>query len=309
MAKRKVQNNTKGTKRKQGRRRPTRMADAMQHYAALLANPCRGPLVHAPGSSEGGQIARFESDVIVGNGATDTAGAIFWTPGAYNTTTDSGLADFVAATDGTATNFGNRSYAPGYTFLSTNASRYRCLAACMQIYWPGSELNRAGIVSGAQANYGFISTATPTTTVANIRAISPVVERMPTDYFEIKWAPNFADSMFRSPGNSTTARPEDGHSSLLATFAGIPVGTGVRVRLVIVVEWLPRLNGQVLASNTALYTEGSTFQVRKALDIANPDWWHRAGVAAAQFLSGATVAYRAVRGQARPTYGNQRIEL
>jgi len=279
---------------------------AMDNYASLLSNPCRGPLVHAPGSHEGGQISRFETDQIIGNGATDTCGAILWSPGAINATTNSGLLDFVTTGDSVSLTMGSRTYAPGYTFLQTNASSYRCLAACLQIYWPGTELNRAGIVSGAQANYGFIDPLGPSTTVANLRGVSPVVERMPTDYFEIKWAPNAADNLFRTPGGSAANRPEDGHASLLVMWAGLPVATGVRVRMVVVVEWRPKLIGQVLGGNLADYTEGNTFQVRRALDKIDPDWWHKAGQAAAKFLSGATVAYQSWRGPSRPNY---RLEL
>jgi hypothetical protein len=281
---------------------------ADMNYAKLLSNPCTGPLVHGPGSSEGGQVVRFESDFIIGNGVTETAGAINWAPGGYNgsagTFGQAGI-QFVTTGDLTAatpTSFG--SSAPGFTFLQANASSYRCLAACIQLYWPGTELNRSGIVAAAQATYGFKDTTT-TTTTAQLRAVCPVVERMPTDMMEVKWAPNFSDGLFRNP--SSLSSPEDGHSALLINWAGLPVSTGVRLRLVAVFEWRPKTAGLVLSSNTSMNSSATTIQeVRSALDRRNANWWNHTGQAAAEFLSGLTVAYAARRAS---SYAQPRLEL
>lgn len=286
---------------------------AYLEYAKLLSNPCTGPLVHAPGSSEGGQVVRFESDFLMGNGATETAGFINVSPGAMNGLNPvaggfgQGIIIGVGTSDTANTSLitnGANAYLPGYTFLNNNASSYRCVACCVQLYWPGSELNRSGIVSAAQGTYG-LTVVGVTPTVASLRGISPVVERMPTECMEVKWAPNYSDGLFRNPGNQTT-QPEDGHASLLLTWAGIPVSTGVRIRIVTVYEWRPKVTGLVLASNTAHSTAHSVQEVRQALDNRDASWWFRSGQAAANFLSGLTVAFRNNRG---PSYTAPRIEL
>jgi len=285
------------------RRLVPRMPAFDARYAELLANPCTGPLVHAPGSTEGGQVMRFEYDAIIGNGALETAGIIHWTPGAINASTSVngfGLLDGVGPSDGTAMTIGNRGYAPGYAFLQTNASSYRCIAACVQLYFPGSEVNRAGVVSGAQSSYGLLSTTSYTP--ASIRSVSPVVERTPSDYMEVKWAPSYSDGLFRNPTSATA--PEDGHSSLTVTWGGLPVATGMRVRLVAVYEWRAKTGGLVLSSNTSGTSAGAIQDIRRALDDRDANWWNKTGQAAVHFISGATVAYAARR---RP--GVPRIEL
>lgn len=291
--------------------RGLRMAGSMggtplREYAKLLTNPCTGPLVHAPGSTSGGMVMRFESDFIIGNGASDTAGFFSWAPGALNsnsptnpygagTLTGAGVSDatFISPSAG-----GIGTYFPGHTYLTSNASSYRAIAACVQVYWPGTELNRSGIVSAAQGTFGLFSTAT-TIQPSALRAVSPVVERMPTDHMEVRWAPNYADGLFRNP-SSTTSSPEDGHAALVITWAGIPVSTGVRIRCVLVVEWLPKPQGITLSSNTSTGSAGDIQHVRRELDRRNAGWWYQTGQAAANFLSGLTVAYAERRGPATP---------
>lgn len=280
------------------------MSRAALEYAKLLSNPCTGPLVHAPGSSEGGQVVRFESDFLLGNGATETAGALLWTPGGQNEgASNTGFVNGFAANDTALITYTNNNAAPGKVFLQNNASSYRCIAACLQVYWPGSELNRQGIIGAAQATYGLLSTAS-NSNASGLRSLCPVVERMPTDHLEIRWAPNFADGLFTNPASTTSV--EDGHAGILLTWAGIPVSTGVRIRMVAVFEWRPKVQGLVLSSNTAHSSAEGVQEVRHMLDARDANWWNRSGQAAYNFLSGAVVAYAARKASAYP---RPRVEL
>jgi hypothetical protein len=314
MAKQRAQKNKNGKKNtRRVRSRPVprgvgrSLTPAESKYMELLRNPCTGPLVRAPGSSEGGSIIRFETDFITGNGATSTAGFLNWAPGAYNNFTPNayGPGGVVASAvnDTTAVSVANLVPAemPGYTFLQNNASSYRCIAACMQIYWPGSELNRSGIVSAAQGTYGLLSIGTNVAT-QQVRSLSPHVERMPTDMIEAIWAPSYSDGLFRAnnPVTTTGTIPEDGHSSLLCSWAGIPVSTGVRIRLVGVFEWRPKILGLVLSSNTADSGGGSVQFVRTVLDHIDPNWWYHARQAAARFVANGFVQYASTRGRGMP---------
>lgn len=300
------------TKRKARRPRGTVDAHAMQ-YAKLLSNPCTGPLVHGPGSSEGGQVARFETDFVLGAGATETGFVLHWTPGALNTSVSAngvGVLQGVVVTDGTNITLANSVGSfPGSSFLQTNASSYRCLAACAQLYFVGSELNRQGVVSGAMSSYGLCTNAAASVSSASLRAISPVVQRTPNSCFEIKWAPSYSDGLFRNPSGANT--PEDGHSSLTLTAAGLPVATGMRVRLVVVVEWRPRVTNLVLSSNTdtGAASSASIQQVRKYLDSRDANWWNNLGASVRHALDagialGGGVMYGAFKGPSMP-----RLEL
>jgi len=317
----KSQNNQNKQKQKKKGPGPVQLPGAQQkmalspplvEYAKLLSNPCNGPLVHAPGSTQGGMLTRFESDFLIGTGATDTCGFMLFTPGAINgaaPANGSGTLVGVAASDTTAvtpSSGGVGTYLPGKTYLDANASSYRCVAMCVQIYWPGSELDRQGIVSGAQGTYALLRNDSGTT-VGLLRSACPVVERIPTECFEVKWAPNYTDGLFRSP--KSTNPPEDGHASLLITWAGLPATKGVRVRAVAVYEWLPIITGLTLNSNTSTGTAGDVQKVRQVLDKADANWWHRSGQAALHFASGMVTAYVNARGPNFPGQGRPRIEL
>lgn len=282
------------------------------NYAKLLKNPCTGPLVHGPGSSEGGQVARFESDFILGAGATETGFVVHWSPGALNNGTGTNGVGFIQAgvvADGTNVTLNNSLGSfPGSSFLQANASSYRALAACLQLYYVGSEVSRQGIVSGAMSSYSLLNISANSTSAGSIRAISPVVERTPGSMFEIKWAPSYSDGLFRNPIG--VSAPEDGHSALTVTATGLPVGVGMRVRAVIVVEWRPKSPNLVLSSNTSGASSAATIQqVRHYLDATNANWWNNLGATIREVLSagaalGGGMMYGSTRGPSMP-----RIEL
>lgn len=222
--------------------RPTgglRLHDAAVRYANLLADPCNGDLVPGPfGDGYGGMVARFEKEYIINNSSTDTAAAFVFNPFsglvAWQTTPMVDDTNPVAWT----VPAGSISH-PGNSFLTANASWNRCLAACVQVYYPGSELSRAGVVSLGQYPAEVVN---DTAAVATFRQMANYVVRTPSDCAEIVWRPNHADLLGREPiplpsvlsnmaGTNTT--------SLVVTAAGLPVTTGIRIRVVAVYEWMP----------------------------------------------------------------------
>lgn len=286
-------------------RRKRAMSRMTPEYAQLLADPCTGPLVRSSASTAGASVVRFESDFIIGNGATDTAGFLLWTPNNRNADAGNvygfGTLVGLAASDTasiTPSAGGSGTYFPGNTFLATNAGSYRTLAACIQVYWPGSELNRAGIVSVAQCTNGLLKT-TDSVNVAALRSQCPVVRRMPTNFLEAKFGPGFADGMFHDP--TTGKQEESGLGAILVTWAGLPVATGVRLRLVAVYEWTPKVSGLVLSSNTAGASPQSFVDARKKLDEAAPDWWYTAGSITRRIAVNADAFMQGVAGAAAST--------
>jgi hypothetical protein len=183
-------------------------------------------------------VARFEKEYIINNSSTDTAAAFVFNPFsglvAWQTTPMVDDTNPVAWT----VPAGSISH-PGNSFLTANASWNRCLAACVQVYYPGSELSRAGVVSLGQYPAEVVN---DTAAVATFRQMANYVVRTPSDCAEIVWRPNHADLLGREPiplpsvlsnmaGTNTT--------SLVVTAAGLPVTTGIRIRVVAVYEWMP----------------------------------------------------------------------
>lgn len=249
-----AKNNKQAKRMRPARKRaqvPQRIQRGLDQYATdylkLLVDPCQGALAHAcyPGGS-GGILTRFESDFILNDTATDKGTAVAFVPG-FNSEAgglNGGMLmvnSTPITTDTQVLTFANSTAGPGYTFLANNAKAFRCVAACLQISYPGSELSRAGIVGIGQTTLSnFLSGAV---TPSNLRVLAQHVGRMPDDMLEVKLRPNEASEKWCDPTLSvalaTTQAAWGDTPALFATVFGIPVSTGVRIRCVTVVEWLP----------------------------------------------------------------------
>lgn len=280
-------------------------------YAALLHDPCTAPLTRPvyPGAGSG-FLQRFESDFIIGNGATSTAGAFVFAPGLGCSGINGGtqvsptgqinntfyLSDNAAPGTPPTSDSANCTWynfypanTAGQAFLTVNAGAYRCVAACMQVFWPGSELNRQGFVSVFRGAVDDVKPFTTAITVAALRASSPYVTRFPQDKLEVKWQPEQGDTAFTSATpslNSVTSRMQNGVGQIGCTWAGLPGGTGVRIRLVTVYEWQPQASitsGIVMDGGSAPATHGTLSRVFDHLR-ANANWYISTGKSVAAFL-------------------------
>lgn len=212
---------------------------ASRDYAALLADPCNAQLTRTVWPGAGGSfVSRFETDFIMVNDAISTGGALVYSPG-FGAGPNASLGNSVAcATDTTGFNLTAPQPAPGTSFLAT-VDLFRPVAACAEIYWPGTELNRSGIVA-----LGVVDTTVTTVfstglncTLAKLRSFCQHTERMPVDKATVNWRPGASDS--DAAGSSTTIST-GGRMSLLLVASGFPINTGVRIRIVVAMEWWPQ---------------------------------------------------------------------
>lgn len=265
---------------------PTKGLDAAAlQYAELLVNPCDGPLVSGPfGDSQGGYLTRFEIDYVVANGINDTAGVIAFSPG------NSLVTAAYTPSDGAGGVLGLIG-APANTFLANNASQFRCVAACAQLYWPGTELNRGGIVgSGQMASASTLSGLT--VSAGGMRTALQHVDRMPEDHIEIVWRPNDYDLNWN---NVTTLDATGKRTSLVFSFSGFPNLTGVRIRLVGVYEWLPQpADGMVTPLRDTNTSNNSFTDVLNYVDSTG-SWMYRNATAMSHALSSAWAGGQATR--------------
>jgi len=256
---------------------------ASSDYAALLADPCNGPLVSGPfGDGSGGVVSRFERDIVINSSSTDVGAALVFIPGLATAQ----VSNAPITSDGgpiTFTNLPNGDM-PGNGFLTVNAGHFRCLAACVQVYWPGTELNRQGIVSLGQFPADIVTDAVVST--SDIRTASPYVERMPDGMCELKWRPTTYETTWQRMNNVVdTSTDWDKYTAITVTAAGIPVSTGLRVRMVAVYEWVPRpgnSNGLVTIHRSSVKT-GSLSNIISALDRTG-DWMYNGAMKAGHAL-------------------------
>lgn len=308
-----------------------RLDPVASSYAHLLNDPCNAPLCHPVyAGGEGGYLARYEKDYIVNQyGIANTAGAICFTPALLcnhpvntvvfaNSTAHSAV--YLASSssspattpvvDNTACEwYSDNGGQPGYDQLITMAGGVRCVAACMQITFPGTELNRSGIVSLAQLpdaaavlRSGSDAGPAATFTVGELRSVSPMVSRTPETTLEVKWKPSFSDQRFKTP-NVTSHTDIAQHSCLTATWSGIPASTGMRIRVVAVYEWVPKASNGLMNSNESRARTPCTLdQVLNYLDQAG-NWVY----GSMKYTAAAYKAYQTLLGtgarSGRITYG------
>jgi len=280
----------------------TGLDEQARAWSALLADPCHGPLTHPiyPGS-DGGALIRVENEYTLGDGAAETAMGVLWLPG--HPGTDSIRSKGAAASTTNAAFADGSVNSPGYTFLRANATNARCVAACAQVYWPGSELNRQGFLSGGCIGGGTFTDASAVgITIDNLRTMCDTRTRMPDGCMEIRWAPSVGDTAWVDPSEGTSVGSNINQRTCIALAAtGLPVATGVRIRLIAVYEYTPKYNlGVAVPYNSRAISRSSFDDVINYLDRTMPNWRSR-------ITNGAAAAAYAVFSRVR---GNQaRIEL
>lgn len=245
-------NNNKGKKQpkrtQQARQRVVRPAGGMavekavRDYIALLKDPCNGPLVGPVGATANGYITRFETTIAINPGQPDWA--LKWCPGLVNTNAGSnlGLDSTQAATlTGAQTALCTNDEAPGFSFLSSTCTTFRCLAACAQIRYTDSEVNRKGVIGS--------TICTGARTFSNIsEAFNVTVDRarVPDQSLEVLWQPGDGDEVFSavtsSAADADTAARKNG---ILLAGSGCLTGS-VSVRLVVVYQWTPGANDNII---------------------------------------------------------------
>lgn len=244
-----------------------------REYAKLLNDPCLGRIV-APiyGTSGTGNYVRVESDFILGAEATAVGAAIIFVPGLLSAAGSGEYPGVITPTtvvsgDSTAIVWNNAyGIQAGIGLLATFGS-VRAVAACLQVSYVGSEQTRAGVVSLTQTTVG---TALNLNYLGSIRQASDRVVKMPDGTLEIKFAPSACNADFLPCGS---AKPDvKSMPALLCGVSGIPSSTGVRFRLVQVLEWTPANALGVLSSTIPPRSDSTLGAVLHHMDIANPNW-------------------------------------
>lgn len=283
MANKNKKNGTRNSKRggPKAPRISTGLDEYGTRYAKLLADPCNAELTPSVFSgANGALLARFEYDQIFNSSATDVGSAGYFCPGALCQNTTNNAVGFGGpwSSDTIPGILVNATPAiqPGNSFLNANASGVRAISACIQVNYMGSELNRAGVIA---VGCGKLSSITGTTTTAGLRTLAQVVQRMPDEPVEYRLPPTDASALFRDPTSTLSPLGEPTGQDLPALFwsaTGIPVSTGVRVRFVVVYEWIPKVNTGMTIPNMGKvsHSRNSVEDVVRALEKTG-DWLHR----------------------------------
>jgi hypothetical protein len=243
-----VKRTNKPAKRKAVRKpRPMSRLDVPAlEYAKLLADPCTGRLVHPIyAGGDAGYLFRAESFATFGTGTGNTAGTVHWVPGYVNASgTDLvGIAATSGNTAAAAVALGN-TFAPGRTFLNTNARGVRCVAACMKITYPGNESVRSGRIHYGLTTAGLIDAATSHTADGVAQALQHFT-RTPPETIELVWRPGAADTEFNDPTEQASAAIRDRKAAITVAWAGLPDAVGLTIHFTAIYEWTPTFSAGV----------------------------------------------------------------
>jgi len=249
-------------------------------YARLVADPCNARLTKGISmGSEGSIVIRLEADAILFTAGADTGGAVFWVPGGN-------LAYAGASTTDTSTlTLGNSvpGVAAGSGFLGANASAFRCIAACAQLMFPGTELQRSGVVAMGIMPTSTVGGLLPVsiggqgglTTLGNLRSLCQYTKRVPDEMTEMTWRPGQADGNMNNAdaiaGNDLQAQA--GKNGILISASGLPAGVGIRIRTVAVYEYEPFVGNGVVATVETTRSVNTVNDVLRTLDNAIPQWF------------------------------------
>lgn len=255
---------------------------AAVEWAQLLMDPCNAKLAYPcyPSGSGSTVLMRLEADSIIASGATETASFGSWIPGLgiqlQNTTPQTSDTLGSLITPG--------SLQPGDTFLKASATAVRCVAACLQITYPGSESSRAGVVGiGLVPAETFAYNTTTASGGSNIngtaqsqRVMCQHVERMPATVLEIKWVPGEADTTsYGYPYPTLYSQQFAGRNALAWSASGFPVNTGIRVRTVAVYEM--SLTSTAASGSVQSVVPATSVTpmatILKALSDKDPQWY------------------------------------
>jgi len=256
--------------------RPSLDADASKH-ARLLNDPCYAPLCHPIyDGADGGILFRAEVDYLLYVTATSTCYTMVWSPGAVGVnaagTTASNLVMTYADDSFTAVPAynGNVYQSPGATFLKANSAAATCVAACLEVFWNGTENNRAGIIS-----YGNVParTSIPGALVSADALSQPCTyaERVPNTKITLKWRPSAGDQITTDPSADTPGTELAKRNAIAYAARGIPIGQTLRVRLVAVYQYEPRIGTGVVHNHARAMSNNTFEQVMNYLDKIG-DW-------------------------------------
>lgn len=274
-------------------------------WAKLLNDPCNAPLAqpcYQNGSSTG-NLVRLEADMSVRLDGTLIGPnyTMLFTPGLNSDgggtvgNDDTAILVRSAPTGDTAGNWLPVTNGPGWTSLKQFQSM-RPVAACMQLSYGGTEVNRGGFVSmgivpsEVACNAGF--------KLDQLAGACPNNVRMPESHCEMKWRPGATDEEFQPPNFSENQI--SGRNSVLLVIRNAPIDTHIRIRVVAVYETIPNFElGYVINMTTPSRSSNNTVHhVLSYLDRLG-NWAWSMGQTASHAIDTASGLYRVAK-----AYGN-----
>lgn len=262
----------------------TSTATQEQKLLRLIQDPCEAEMVTGYALTSTGLVQRF-TKFITPAAATENAFAYVWNP---TSQLSNGIYQKLATGGGAAAN--TQAPGPGEVFFENNAEAVAALAACIEVLYTGTLVNRKGYIGVCQASHNVMEAImTGTTDLPTLLTYCQAVVPVPSHKVDIKWSP----SMRHFTANGGTTEATSGNdNSLMVVAIGVNPNDFV-VRFTGVYEYIPKFTlGAPAARVTKVYPVGVGERIISALDRSGT-WWHNLGQAAGSALR---MGYRAAYG-------------
>ncbi|APG76236.1 hypothetical protein 2 [Changjiang tombus-like virus 12] len=252
-----------------------RMVSNEEKLLKLIMDPCGAEMAHGYALSTEGVVQRF-TQYFTPTATTETSFAYAINPAYYGP----GGVNQVLGTGTGAIGTAISAPLPGQTFVDANADTVSTLAACVEVLYTGTVVNRKGYIAVAQgpSEQIYSTITTPTVTFNGLVTLSNAVAPVPSAAVSVKWTPPVANFI-----GSASAIETDSHyqsNSILVTAVGVNPNDFV-VRVTVVYEYAPKVGlGMPLARATRVTPVGVGERITSTLDRMG-HWWHNLGDAAA----------------------------
>lgn len=259
-------------------RKPTVEADDLDEHAVKAANmlydPCNADLVPSVYPGDRGYVNRLTSFFTSATAATETNSIVIFKPGNNVAFNISPAATNTAVTPGFAD-----TQAPGAAFLNSNASKTRCLGACLVVRPQVSPNNATGMIY-----FGVIpASAVPEGTAFNAGQLitqlnqSVSVAQALLNPLEIKWSPGTFDDRY-SPVAGITSDDDTDRNVIVVVTTGMVAATGLSFRCTGIYEWSPQNNVGTTADATSQKPSRCDIScVLRNLKRKDSEWWFQLG--------------------------------
>lgn len=267
--------------------------DSLDEHAVKAAHmyydPCGSDLAPSVYPGDRGYVNRWTSALTAGGVTGETCCIQIFKPG-VNVTAGSGNAVPTADISVGYTDVN----APGAAFLNTNASKVRCLGACIQV-----RPNVAPNTCTGQIYFGVLPAssipdgATATTYNGIFASLSQSVSASQAlmQPLEVKWSPGAFDDRY-CPVTGITSDDDTDRNIIVVLGIGLPPGTGLHMKLTAIYEWIPARSVFTTIDSTSINPSKCDFNcVLRNLKRKDTEWWFSLGKKVLRGAKDATMGY------------------
>lgn len=268
------------------------VSDKERRLLDLITDPCGAQLTGGYALSTEGIVQRF-SRLVVPNPTNENSFAYIFNPVAHGANPFSAIRQRMANGISTSNDIGID--APGEGFIDTNADHVATLAACMQVLYTGTLVNRKGYIGVCQASADVLQVlaTSPNPGLVDLLTYCQHIAPITSEMVEVKWSPSIRN--FKADNSSSETGGSYVDNSLMVVAIGVNPADFV-VRFTSVYEYVPKFALGIPAPRaTVAVPVGAGERIVTALNNAGV-WWHNLGkIAGATGRMAMSIGYNAGR--------------